>query len=158
DQAGIEAHWCTCLNWQKAEASVATELAIAIIQTINSYTADERKLCAPLRLQTVVNSKKLVPDEKVLKYGGVKDTDGFVPKFSGNATVTYATYMITFTTLPGNAKYEATVQYDSTAQEITVDMLAISHINKYGDSPHCIIDKNYFLATYCVCYDKIGGL
>uniref|UniRef100_A0AC35ETG0 Sulfatase N-terminal domain-containing protein n=1 Tax=Panagrolaimus sp. PS1159 TaxID=55785 RepID=A0AC35ETG0_9BILA len=57
--------------------------------------------------------------------------------------------------IPGNAKYEATVQYDSKSNILTVDVLAISHVNKYGDTPHCIIDKNFFMATYCVCYDKI---
>jgi hypothetical protein len=158
DQAGIESHWCTCLSWQKANVEIADELAKAVVQTINSYTEVERKLCAPLRLQTVIDAKTLVPDDKVLKYGGVSDRDGFVPKFTGNATVTFATYMLTFTTLPGNAKYEATVQYDSKGNEVTVDMLTISHVNKYGDAPHCIIDKNYFLATYCICYDKIGGI
>lgn len=50
---------------------------------------------------------------------------------------------------------QATVKYDLTADQVTVDMTAISHVNKYGDLPHCVIDKNYFLAAYCVCYDKI---
>jgi hypothetical protein len=86
---------------------------------------------------------------------GVLDEDGFVPKFSGKAKKNEAAYMLVFTTVPGNAKYEATVQYDSKSNILTVDVLAISHVNKYGDTPHCIIDKNFFMATYCVCYDKI---
>jgi hypothetical protein len=158
EQAEIEAHWCTCLSWQKGNDETAEELAKAVIQTINSYTEGERKLCAPLRLQKVIESKTLVPDEKLLQYAGSSDKDGFVPNLTGNATVVSSTYMITFTTLPGNARYEATVQYDEAALQVTVDMLTISHVNKYGDTPHCIIDKNYFLATYCVCYDKIGGI
>ncbi|CDG24131.1 Sulfatase domain-containing protein [Caenorhabditis elegans] len=31
----------------------------------------------------------------------------------------------------------------------------MSHVNKFGDTPHCIIDKNYYLATFCVCYDRV---
>lgn len=69
-----------------------------------------------------------------------------------------ATYQIILETAPGSAKYETTVLYDASlgsSGSITVDMTALSHINAYGDSPHCIVDKNYFLAAYCVCYDRI---
>ena len=69
EQAGIEPHWCTCLSWQAGNENVSTELAKAVVQTINSYTEKERKLCAPLSLQKLVDAKKLVPDDKVLKYG-----------------------------------------------------------------------------------------
>jgi len=155
--AGIEPHWCTCLSWQEGDEKNSNILAEALVQTINGYTAPERKLCAPLKLHKLVNSKMLVPDEKMLRYGGAADKDGFVPKFTGNATTSKAIYMVTFTTVPGNARYEATVDYDIVKNEVTIDMLSISHVNKYGDTPHCIIDKNYFLATYCVCYDKIEG-
>lgn len=48
-----------------------------------------------------------------------------------------------------------TLQFDAVRNEATVDLTAVSHVNAYGDLPHCIIDKNYFLAAYCVCYDKI---
>uniref|UniRef100_A0A7E4VT59 Uncharacterized protein n=1 Tax=Panagrellus redivivus TaxID=6233 RepID=A0A7E4VT59_PANRE len=155
EQAGIEPHWCTCLSWQASEAADSALLAGALIETINNYTKESRKLCAEIKLDKIVESKRLVADEKVLKYGGVKDADGFVPDFKGNAKMTAATYMLTFTTTPGNARYEATVLYDSKNKEITIDMLSISHVNKYGLTPHCIIDTNYFLAAYCVCYDKI---
>ncbi|VDN25796.1 unnamed protein product [Gongylonema pulchrum] len=53
--AGIEMHWCTCLNWESAmddeeQWNVSTTLAKAVVQTINSYTRPERHLCAPLKL------------------------------------------------------------------------------------------------------------
>uniref|UniRef100_A0AC34GA04 Sulfatase N-terminal domain-containing protein n=1 Tax=Panagrolaimus sp. ES5 TaxID=591445 RepID=A0AC34GA04_9BILA len=154
--ADIQSHWCTCLRWQKGNNIIAEKLATAVVETINDYTKIERNLCAPLNIDKILNSKKLVPNEQLLKYAGSTDIDGQFPKFNENAVATFATYMIIFTTSPGNAKYEATVQYDEELDKITVDMLTISHINKYGDTAHCIIDKNYFLATYCVCYDKIN--
>uniref|UniRef100_F1KSG8 non-specific serine/threonine protein kinase n=2 Tax=Ascaris TaxID=6251 RepID=F1KSG8_ASCSU len=54
-QAGIELHWCTCLNWESAmesdeQLNVTYMLAKAIVQTLNSFTKPERKLCARLRL------------------------------------------------------------------------------------------------------------
>lgn len=48
-------HWCTCLNWESAmndeeQANISTTLAKAVVQTINSHTKLERRLCAPLKL------------------------------------------------------------------------------------------------------------
>ncbi|KHN79853.1 hypothetical protein Tcan_07595 [Toxocara canis] len=159
-QAGIEPHWCTCLNWESAmdnteQLNITHMLAKAIVQTLNSFTKPERKLCAPLKLASVESSRRLVPHSSLLKYKNVKDVDGFVPDLAGTTKAAFAHYQIKFTTAPGNALYEATVKYDWRANKVTVDMASISHVNKYGDAPHCIIDKNYFMATYCVCYDKI---
>lgn len=160
EQAGILPHWCTCLAWKSAydteeDKQISNMLAHSIVQSINSFTAPERKLCSELRLSEISDAKKLIPDENLLHYSGVKDQDGFVPDLNGNTTATFGTYQIRFKTLPGNALYDGTVYYDSVLNEITVDFKSLSHINKFGDTPHCIIDKNYFMATYCVCYDKI---
>ncbi len=60
--------------------------------------------------------------------------------------------------MPGDALYEATVEVDNRTVpgKVFVDLGTVSHINKYGDTPHCVIDKDYFLAKWCVCYDKIS--
>ncbi|KAI3418833.1 hypothetical protein GPALN_007933 [Globodera pallida] len=158
DQAGIEPHWCTCLGWETVPNS-SPEISVlvkSVVKVINDYTEPERKLCAPLKQHKVISAKKLVPNADLLKYKGVKDNDGFVPDLNGNVNTTFATYQIGFETRPGNARYEVTLFFDG-HRRVTVDLTAISHVNKYGDAPHCIIDKNYFLATYCVCYDKIDG-
>ncbi|KAH7723410.1 hypothetical protein AAVH_09126 [Aphelenchoides avenae] len=159
-QAAIAPHWCTCLNWQSAmtdeqQVGISTRLANAVVEAINSHTLPERKLCAPLRLEKLIDSKRLIPHDDVLKYNGVKDYDGFAPKLEGNVKATFATYQVKFTTAPGDAKYEATVQFDARSGPAAVDLTAVSHINAYGDRPHCVIDKNFFLAAYCVCYDRI---
>lgn len=158
DQAGIEAHWCTCLNWKTVsnEADEARILAKAVVSLINEYTEPERSLCASLKLHRVEKAKKLVPNDNLLKYSGVLDSDGFKPKIDGKLQAKFATFQIVFETRPGSAKYEVTLFYDG--QQVIVDWTAISHINQYGSAPHCIIDKNYFLATYCICYDKIAEI
>ncbi|TMS37546.1 hypothetical protein L596_004455 [Steinernema carpocapsae] len=160
DQAGIEPHWCTCLNWQdafkdKEQQEISQKLARTVVQVINSKTEPERSLCSPIHFSSLEDAKRLVPHENLLKYKNVKDADGFVPELSGNTKATNALYQLKIRTDPGNALYEVTVHYDMVANSVEVDMTAISHVNKYGDNPHCIIDKNYFLAAYCVCYDKI---
>ncbi|KAI6187388.1 hypothetical protein M3Y98_00237900 [Aphelenchoides besseyi] len=163
EQAGIAPHWCTCLSWQSALESeelqdVSKVLAHSLVQSINAYTAPERSLCSELRLSEILDSKRLVPDESLLRYSGVKDQDGFIPDLKGNASTTFGLYQIRLKTVPGYAIYDTTLFYDSNVNEVTIDYRSISHINKFGEAPHCIIDKNYFLATYCVCYDKISVL
>ncbi|VDK73987.1 unnamed protein product [Gongylonema pulchrum] len=105
----------------------------------------------------IVYVKRLVPNNDLLKYRSVKDLDGFVPDLSGSATVQFAHYQLKFITTPGDAVYEVSVLYDSKQAKVTVDLKSVSHVNAYGDLPHCIVDKNFFLALYCVCYDKIAG-
>ncbi|PIO70497.1 hypothetical protein TELCIR_07648 [Teladorsagia circumcincta] len=101
------------------------------------------------------NKDRLVPNEGVLKYKNVKDKDGFVPDLSGDTGTAFAHYQIKLRTTPGVALYEVTLFYDSKLKEVHIDLGAISHPNKFGDAPHCIINQNYFLATYCVCHDKV---
>ncbi|KAH7724588.1 hypothetical protein AAVH_07729 [Aphelenchoides avenae] len=137
------------------QVGISTMLASAVVEAINNQTLPERKLCAPLRLVNLTDAKRLIPHDDLLKYNGAKDNDGFVPKLEGHVQATFATYQVKFTTAPGDAKYEATVQVDARSGTVTVDLTAVSHINAYGDRPHCIIDKNFFLAAYCVCYDKV---
>lgn len=64
-------------------------------------------------LSELLEVRKLASNDKMLAYSGVKDYDGFVPKLSeGFAKETFAIYQLKFRTLPGNALYEATVEYD----------------------------------------------
>ncbi|GMS95831.1 hypothetical protein PENTCL1PPCAC_18006 [Pristionchus entomophagus] len=161
-QAGVAPHWCTCLNWQGAMASqedTETSFAIAraIVKTINDETEKERKSCAPLALKEIHYSKKLVPNEGLMKYKNVKDADGFVPDLSGTTKTAFAHYQLKLATTPGRAIYEVTVLYHITEKRVEIDLAAISHPNAYGQDPHCIIDRNYFLASFCICYDRIGA-
>ncbi|KAK6055673.1 hypothetical protein COOONC_06822 [Cooperia oncophora] len=159
-QAGVEPHWCTCLNWQDSlttygDRAIAEELALAIVEVINRQLKNVFHLCAKLHLKEVIEAKKLVPNEGLLKYKNVKDSDGFVPDLSGNTKAAFAHYQIKLRTRPGNAIYEVTLFYDFKMKEVHIDLASISHPNKFGDAPHCIINQNYFLASYCVCHDKV---
>ncbi|CAI4222045.1 unnamed protein product [Auanema sp. JU1783] len=160
DTAGIEPHWCTCLNWVDAlktseDKEVSYKLANHVVSAINGELANVTELCAPLKLKELIYAKKLIPNDDLLKYKNVKDTDGFVPDLSGNTKAVFAHYQLKFSTSPGRAVYEITLFYDTLVNNLYLDLSAISHVSKYGDDPHCIIDKNYFLATYCVCYDRV---
>lgn len=54
---------------------------------------------------------RFIPNEKLMKYSGVKDKDGFVPLLEGHAKTVTVTYQLVFTTKPGNAKYEVDFIY-----------------------------------------------
>ncbi|GMR48160.1 hypothetical protein PMAYCL1PPCAC_18355, partial [Pristionchus mayeri] len=145
-QAGVAPHWCTCLNWQDAMASkedTETSFAIAraIVKTINGETEKERKSCAPLTLKEIHYSKELVPNHGLMAYKNVKDVDGFVPDLSGTTKTAFAHYQLKLGTTPGRAIYEVTVLYHTMEKRVEIDLTAISHTNKYGDDPHCIIDR-----------------
>ncbi|KAJ1371926.1 hypothetical protein KIN20_033975 [Parelaphostrongylus tenuis] len=153
-QAGVEPHWCTCLNWQNAlntpdERAMAEKLARAVVVVINRQLKNVFHLCAKLTFEGLLDAKKLVPNDSLLKYKDVKDRDGFVPDLSGDTKAAFAHYQLTFRTKPGDAIYEVTLFYDHVASELHVDLTSISHPNKFGNAPHCIINQNYFLATFC---------
>ncbi|CAI2352335.1 unnamed protein product [Caenorhabditis sp. 36 PRJEB53466] len=159
-QAGIEAHWCTCLSWQDAmqtqeDRKLTRRIANAVVREINTEIAAEKDLCAPLALAKIIDAKKLLPDKELLAYKNVKDADGFVPDLSGSTKAAFAHYQLKLQTSPGVAIYEVTLFYDIVNDELQLDFGAMSHVNKFGDAPHCIIDKNYYLATFCVCYDRV---
>ncbi|CAJ0937740.1 unnamed protein product, partial [Mesorhabditis belari] len=160
EQAGVDTHWCTCLNWEDAtqkpeEKTLVEGMAHSVVDAINAQTAPERALCSPLRLKSLIYARRMVPNEALLKYKNVKDADGFVPDLSGSTKLAIVYYQLKLGTTPGKAEYEITLRHEVSANKLFIDLNSISHINKYGDDPHCIIDKNYFLATYCVCYDKV---
>ncbi|UMM26561.1 hypothetical protein L5515_010208 [Caenorhabditis briggsae] len=159
-QAGIEPHWCTCLSWKNAldteeDRKLSERIATAVVSEFNRELSVARELCAPLSLSKILDSKKLLPEKDLLAYKNVKDRDGFVADLSGDTTPAFAHYQLKIETVPGNGIYEITLFYDMIQNELKMDFGAISHVNKYGDKPHCIIDKNFFLATFCVCFDRI---
>lgn len=159
-EAGIEPHWCTCLSWKNAmetaeDRKLTRRIANAVVREINKEIAVEKDMCAPLKLAKILDAKKLLPDHDLLAYKNVKDADGFVPDLSGSTKAAFAHYQLKIQTTPGVAIYEITLFYDMLDDSIRLDFGAMSHVNKFGDTPHCIIDKNYYLATFCVCFDKI---
>ncbi|CAJ0951118.1 unnamed protein product, partial [Mesorhabditis belari] len=160
EQAGVAPHWCTCLDWENITNLTSTKdllqrIALVVVETINNLTKPHRALCAPLHLKALIHAQRMVPNEALLKFKKTKDSDQIVPDFSGTNTLGIVYYQLKLITTPGDAEYEITLRHELSSNNLIVDLTSISHINRYGDRPHCIIEKNYFLGTYCVCYDKI---
>uniref|UniRef100_A0A0K0DV12 Sulfatase N-terminal domain-containing protein n=1 Tax=Strongyloides stercoralis TaxID=6248 RepID=A0A0K0DV12_STRER len=161
--AGIEIHWCTCLQWTNIWNKPLYQSAIRIIgktfvQEANKLLKPEISLCSPLKFDSILESSWLIPNSRMIHYKGSLDNDGFVPDVTGKTVISKAFIKVKLLTQPNGGIYELTVMFNFESNEMEINMWAVSHINKYGDNPHCIIDRIYKLATFCVCYDKINNV
>lgn len=153
--ADIGPHWCTCLQWSEMPLndSIIEFIADSLVEAINKETEPHRKLCSKLKLNKITKALKYVPAKEVLIYKGAVNLDDADLSGSNETQVDY--YQVDVWTVPGDAHYEASVSLDKNSTELSIDLDAISRVNKYGDLPHCVVDKDYFLRKWCVCHDKI---
>ncbi|KAH3733495.1 hypothetical protein DPMN_039924 [Dreissena polymorpha] len=151
--AGIEPHWCACLNWQNVSTSdsIVAALAEHIVESFNKMLANFSHLCHKLILQQVITAVQLISNDHVLKFKQSKDNDGRIADFSDNTKSELQYFQLKFETMPGEGRFEATVSIDVKTGKIFVGKYDISRINKYNDAPKCIADKHPELRPYCVC-------
>ena len=151
--AGIEAHWCACLNWQSVDKTIPTVKLAAnhLVKVINEMTTPERQLCQELRIRNISSAVVYTPNEKVLKFKYSKDIHGRQADLSDDMQVSDVLFQITIETTPGGGKFEATVKHDIKAKKYTANTRDISRINKYGSQPHCVAERLPHLRPYCYC-------
>ncbi|XP_076452645.1 uncharacterized protein LOC143288202 [Babylonia areolata] len=146
--AEVTPHWCACLEWQPVSTSdpFVQEAVATAIDTINSYTQSERNKCAKLTLHNITRSLCYIPSSddrsaewKLLKYAKAR------------RPAATELYQVSFQTLPGLAHFEATCRRDVTSKTFSVDVRAISRINKYGSQPNCVQKSLPHLRPYCYC-------
>ncbi|CAH1254860.1 Hypp1424 [Branchiostoma lanceolatum] len=132
--AGIETHWCSCLQWKSIppEGGVAMKVAHFLVEHINALTKPYVSLCHQLSIVDVTHAETAEPDNQ----NGIP----------------YRDVQITIETAPGHALFEATVHM---TQKLGNDSLTvtsdISRINKYGHQSDCVLNKNPELRKYCYC-------
>lgn len=151
--AYIEPHWCSCLNWVTipTKSTEVSRAVYTVIDFINKFTNNYRKLCSLLSLYEIKWSFKLSPHNKSLPknksdYGIFANiSEGGLPKRS---TIIY---QVQFITLPGNSVFEASVVNYLDTDQFSVKLTDISRINKYGDQANCIYEVNPELRKYCYC-------
>jgi hypothetical protein len=152
--AHIEPHWCSCLSWRSLNDTTSEEVlraANAVIDTVNKYTHDYRKVCSTLTLKEVKWSAKLIPQKSLLNFKTNSDTDGFLADLTANTKVTNEMYQVKLVTNPSDAIYESTVLYDFVSNVFRVKISDVSRINKYGNQARCIMTENPELRKYCYC-------
>ncbi|CAL1534434.1 unnamed protein product [Lymnaea stagnalis] len=154
EHAGIAPHWCACLAWRKVSVheTGASHALQTTLHTLNKFTAAYRLYCALLYVANVTAVTKLETRKEVLKFSKT-DADGGIYKidFEDEHQSGVALYQLTFHTMPGGGHFEATVTHDVSKKSFTVSEKEISRINKYGNDPACILDKNRQIRQYCYC-------
>ena len=95
------------------------------------------------------------PSESVLKFKQSLGRDGYIPDLTDDMTASEVLYQVTITTKPGGGKYEGTVTHTISEDKYDVKSTEISRIDRYGNQPHCVMDKMPHLRAYCYCKVQI---
>ena len=111
--AGIEMHWCACLNWKDADKSSGHVISAAnhLVKTINQMTSQQRVKCVELKLDVITQAGVFEPHKSLLKFRKSFDTDGRRGDFSDKMEASEIYYQLTITTTPNQGKYEATIKF-----------------------------------------------
>ncbi|XP_072394029.1 uncharacterized protein [Diabrotica undecimpunctata] len=131
EDIGIVSHWCTC------QKSIAVDINNKTIKAVADFSVNYiNKLlsaysqCAHLKLNSISSARVMEHSKEII--GDLQVSD----------------YMLSFTTVPGNGLFEATVRYSSEFKSYSI-VGSISRLNLYGKQSACISD--YELKLYCFC-------
>ena len=152
-QAGIEMHWCACLNWKDVDKSSGHVISAAnhLVSTLNKMTSQQRHKCVELNLDVIKQAEVFEPHASLLKFRKSSDSDGRRGDFSDNMQASEIFYQLTITTTPNNGEYEATLKFVPKKQTFVANEKEISRINMYGNQPHCVQKQLPHLRPYCYC-------
>ena len=155
--AGIETHWCACLNWKDADTSSNHVITAAnhLVGTVNNMTSQERHQCTQLKLDVVTHAGVFAPHTSLLKFRKSLDSDGRKADLSDNMEASELFFQLTITTLPNHGKYEATLKFIQNENTFVANEKEISRINKYGNQSHCVTKTLPHLRPYCYCKTQL---
>lgn len=125
-QAGIEDHWCACNSFSDVPTTdpSARSMSTQLVEAINEYVASKKgtKRCSRLKLNRISSVQR-----------------------RGNSN----RYLIQLMAQPGDALFEATVDWDASAQRIPAQMPSISRLDTYAAKSRCSSVKE--TKKYCIC-------
>ncbi|XP_064638987.1 uncharacterized protein LOC135494701 [Lineus longissimus] len=149
--AGIQPHWCNCLDWTTVNTdSVEVKKAIAsFIDFVNSLTAHVRDVCSIVEVDRVLGAQVLTPNTRMLQYKSM-DYEG-VENFSMKQDVDTKLYQLVIHTKPGGGHYEATATQDVQRGTFISKLKDISRTNAYGTSSVCVAKTFPHLVKFCHC-------
>ncbi|XP_017119259.1 uncharacterized protein LOC108140781 isoform X1 [Drosophila elegans] len=125
-QAGIEEHWCACDRFAKLSATDprARIMSTQLVEAVNGFVAGKKGAhrCRRLSLSRI---------SSVQQRGSTNQ------------------YLIQLKAQPGNAILEATVQWDESAQRISIRVPSISRLDSYFGMSGCTSVKE--TKKFCIC-------
>ncbi|XP_023235860.1 uncharacterized protein LOC111635199 [Centruroides sculpturatus] len=150
EDAAIKPHWCTCqihIPIPVNDIGVISA-ANALVDTLNEWTSSYSDKCLNLTLSSIVGAHLGSANDQVLRFDHHEHDVINSHVVYGKKIVGPVDYLITVSTIPGNALFEATVRYDINEKSYKV-LDEVSRINKYGKQSECI--KSAKLRKYCYC-------
>ena len=126
-------------------------VAAALEKKLNDITGNYREICSPLKISNISDCVVYKPNSKMLRFRKSLDKGGRFADFSDEMEVSEKLYQLTVQTSPSNGVYESTVKYIIKEDRFEVDQSEISRINKYGDQPYCIAERQPYLREFCYC-------
>lgn len=152
--AYIEPHWCSCLSLQylNTTSEAVKRAANAVVDKINIYTSEDRRLCHILSLSNITWAGKLQPRKTLLKFKRNRDLDGYIADLSSTSTkIIKELYQLQVHVQPGDSVFEASLTHNLFTDQFIVNITDVSCINVYGNQARCIYDKNPDLRKFCYC-------
>ncbi|XP_029343943.1 uncharacterized protein LOC103308741 isoform X1 [Acyrthosiphon pisum] len=126
--AGIPKNYCACQNERQdltVDNASVVKAANALMQYVNFELSAYNTLCANLTLHEIYKASVEIDNY----YTSVKD------------------YIIQIITVPGSAKFEATLRHHNDNFEM---MGSVSRLNLYGNQSVCMDDAKMKLLCYCI--------
>ncbi|KAJ8705954.1 hypothetical protein PYW07_010731 [Mythimna separata] len=155
-EAGIEPHWCACVNWKNVtDTEMIHKTVDAFITYLNELTSSQRSKCWPRTLTEVQWVMSQRPNSKMLSFVSNKDSDGYLGKFGAHTKIAKENYQLKVAVGPGRGIYEASMTYLKKEDRFVINTRDISRTNAYGNEPSCISATHPHLNPYCYCSDYV---
>ena len=123
-----------------------------VIKFINDVVFNSTSKCHKINLKSVDSASVFVPNKKLLQFTRTKIQNKRGRALFGEAMPTdFVLYQVTFTTIPREAKYEATLKYQTANKVFSAKTSDISRLNLYDDQSMCIQKEYPHLSPYCQC-------
>jgi len=164
--AGVDNHWCTCLKYEKVDAT-KDKYVNQLIDKILKFVNDRNEKAVPgkchkLQLKNVILAGRRTPNNEVnqFKYTSTNKggCDSCQVEYDKSKDFSRFVYEVQFIATPKNMSLKSYPTYDSGGEintsnnEIKVGQ-SVSRISLYGNQPACIAAEYPHLRGYCVCKD-----
>jgi hypothetical protein len=128
EEVGITANWCTCNKYRTilTKGKESKAIVLHVVLEVNAKLKKAGKVtvsCAELTLEHVIDLKQKVSTD-LQEY-----------------------FFVMIDTVPGGARFEATVLRSKRSFQLQGD---VSRINRYGNQTECVNDAQLKLYCYCI--------
>ncbi|CAM4965424.1 unnamed protein product [Rotaria socialis] len=158
--AGIQPHWCACLNWHDLSINepIIQQFSQAVVHFLNEFVSDHKRDCATLAVLRVNKASQLNGSGDLLKFVNSNNKRAGTSRF-GKKSLQWSNntkfYQIQLETTPGQGQFEVTAEYDLEKKTFDIHKQHLSRINKYGETSACVTSKRPEFQDICYCSNSI---